>query len=354
VPRVAPSPPELDLRLLEGFSFACRPDCGLCCYAEPATTPRERARLVQIEPALEFRFESREYSRIAARSDGGACGLLSQNRCRAHAQRPHPCRAFPVHVHIGERAQASLVLSCPGVPLDPLTGWAGRAPRPEPQGLDAELEAVREEFAESPVELLQADASARLTRELRRRGLDASELARIRTETPQHLPSADPARLADLEPPRTGGPLEEAPLFWDSRLGRVLLALTEEGLYEASAVREEGGITSTLGEFPPPEAPPRLDAAALQLLSGYLAYLAERDQFVWSVLAEGPVSEAGSFEEEFGQTLAAVRAELLIRASVRARLLGETGERLGAEEVGRGIRAMDNDLLDRPTIGSIL
>jgi hypothetical protein len=213
---------------------------------------------------------------------------------------------------------------------------------------------VREEFAASPVELLQADASARLARELRRRGLDSSELAYIRTEAAQQLPPADAERLADLEAPLSGGPLDEEPIFWDSRLGRVLLASTEEGLYEASAVREEGGIRSTLGEFPPPEVPPRLDAAAQQLLGGYLAYLAERDQFLWSVLAEGPLSESGSFEEEFVQTLAAVRAELLIRASVRARLLGETGERLGAAEVGRGIRAMDNDLLDRPTIGSIL
>ncbi|MCI4363740.1 MAG: YkgJ family cysteine cluster protein [Thermoplasmata archaeon] len=344
----------IDLRLLEGFQFSCRPDCGLCCYAEPAATPSERTRLLQIEPELPFRPESREYSRIVSRPDGGACSLLSANRCRAHPARPHPCRAFPVHVHIGERVQASLVLSCPGVELASLAGWTREGRKPGPKGLELELAAVREEFEDSPVELLQNDSTARLTRELRRRGIDRGGLENLRARTREALPSPEPERLADFEPPTSGGPLDEEPIFWDARLGLVLLSTSEEGLYEASGVREGGGIAASLGEFPPPEQLPRLTPPAEELLSGYLAYLGARDHFLWSVLAEGATSSSGSFAEEYLGTLAAVRGEVLARASVRARLLGETGERLGPEEVARGIRAMDNDLLDRPTLGSIL
>ncbi|MCI4345682.1 MAG: YkgJ family cysteine cluster protein [Thermoplasmata archaeon] len=354
MPREPSDELSIDLQLLEGFEFACRPDCGLCCYAEPAATGAERARLLKIEPELPFRPESREYSRIGARPDGGACALLTENRCRAHAARPHPCRAFPVHVHIGERVQASLVLSCPGVALGPLAGWQSGSPRPTPKGLDGELAAVREEFEGSPVELLRSDATGRLARELRRRGVEPRELEGLRARARAQLPAPEPEILAEFAPPLSGGPLDEEPIFWDARLGLVLLSSSEDGLYVASRAREAGGVSALLGEFPLPEASPRLTSPAQQLLDGYLAYLGERDHFLWSVLAEGAVAASRSFEEEYLGTLAAVKEELLARASVRARLLGETGEKLDAEELGRGIRAMDNDLLDRPTLGSIL
>jgi hypothetical protein len=45
---------------------------------------------------------------------------------------------------------------------------------------------------------------------------------------------------------------------------------------------------------------------------------------------------------------------VVVRASVRARLRGGDGILLTVDDLDRGIRAMDGDLLDRPTMGRVL
>ncbi|HEV2448875.1 MAG TPA: YkgJ family cysteine cluster protein [Thermoplasmata archaeon] len=339
----------VELGLLDGFRFTCRPDCRLCCFAEPAASGAERRVLVQIEPELEWREEDALLSRIAARPDGGACQLLEAARCRAHYARPYPCRAYPVHVHVGDRAQASLVLSCPGVGLEPLAASPPATRAAPPWGLDSEIAAVREEARAAPIDELLRRASRLLDRALRQSGLDREELEEARRRsTDLRLP---PLAESGLAPPGPEEPLEELPLLWAGSRGVLLLCRHEDGSYEPLRPRESGGVAERLGRFLPPEPPAALDARARGVVDGYLRFLLRRDQFLWSVVHEYDPETEADFEGALRRTLAEVRLELLARGSVLARLDGGTGERLGVADVERGIRAIDSDLLDRPGPG---
>lgn len=339
----------VELDLLDGFRFTCRADCGLCCYAEPVASRAERRALVQIAPELQWQEEDALLSRIAARPDGGACQLLEGARCRAHSARPYPCRAYPVHVHVGDRAQASLVLSCPGVGLGPLTAHATVTGGVPPVGLDPELAAVQEEARAAPVDALLRRSSRRLDRALRasRLGREELEQARVRASD-LRWPSRDESGLS---PPGPEAPLEELPLVWTEHRGVVLLCRHDDGSYEPLRPRESGGLAERLGRFHAAEPAAGLDAPARDRLEGYLRYLLRRDQFVWSVVHEFDPDVDAEFEGALRRMLSEVRLELLARASVLTRLEGGTGDRLGVAELEAGIRAIDSDLLDRPGPG---
>jgi len=52
--------------------------------------------------------------------------------------------------------------------------------------------------------------------------------------------------------------------------------------------------------------------------------------------------------------LHSIASDVLARASVRAKLRGDDGRQLGRADIELGIRATDQDWLDRPTWGSRL
>jgi Fe-S-cluster containining protein len=340
--------PPLDRTLLNGFSFACRPGCGLCCYAGPAASTAERTALLRIEPGVPFLPEGGGFATLATRPNGGACVLLQENRCRHHDQRPFPCRAFPIVVHVGRRAQATLVLSCPGLDLSPLDRWAEGPPGPgrPPEGLASELAAVENELRSAPVDRWIRSAT-RAERNLL--GASATEAA--------GMPPVRWKELRTLEgtpPPPVGTSPDELPLFSDPREGVVALASTAEGAYALARLSEAGAAPEPLAEVLPPRRPPSLTEEGERRLRGYSHYLASRDHFLWSGYHErfsGAHEPIGAILE---RNLSEARSEVLVRAVVRARWAGRTGERLDAEEVSDGIRAFDAELLDRPTLGRIL
>ncbi|HEV2231654.1 MAG TPA: YkgJ family cysteine cluster protein, partial [Thermoplasmata archaeon] len=140
-------PIELDVALLNGFTFDCRPDCGLCCFAGPAVTAAEAPRLIQLADASAILEGPGGLGHLREQGNGGGCLFLEEHRCRAHPVRPFPCRSFPISVHLGVRAQATLVLSCPGLAAPGLDRWARSGPgSQDPVGLAAELAAVRSEL----------------------------------------------------------------------------------------------------------------------------------------------------------------------------------------------------------------
>ncbi len=352
------SPAALDTTLLTGFRFGCRPGCGLCCYASPAVNRGERERLLQIDTALDFEDEpGGEFALLATRPDGGACELLLDNRCRAHAARPFPCRSFPVHGHVGVRFQATLVLSCPGLDLAPLSGWGTPdALAGGPVGLESELAAVAAESASAPLlswESEAADAERRLFRRSRRG--DGGETpdavrARIRAEPP----ALDPTQELALPPPGRDAALEELPVLFDPRYGRVALRSSEEGAYELLGLREAGGSVGRLATIPLPEEVPPLEPSAHAALAGYARYLVDRDHFVWSTYQEIRSGRTGSFSDQLAANRTEALTEVVRRGAVLARFHGRTAERLTLDDLRDGIRAVDAELLDRPTMGRIL
>lgn len=346
----APTAP-LDLSLLLGFRYACRPECGLCCYAQPRVDPEEQPTVLRIAP--DARFVGHGSDRfLASYPDGGACRLLRSNRCAVHPARPHPCREFPLTVHVGGRLQATVVLTCPGVELDPLRVPRARREEP-PQGFESELASIRARTGN------RGDArwEAALRRGRRVERALRAEGRWVEDAVVRDVVRRDPPRPSDREfpvenPPEVSDGMANLPLFFDGRRAPVALA-NRWGSWELLELSPTGGGAS-LGVIPPPERCPELRPPAVALLDGYLDYVLERDAFLASVQLAALEAEDGTVADWARADLVELGAVVLARGSVRAKLAGRGNGPLTVEDVANGIRATDMDWLDRPTWGDRL
>ena len=347
--------PPVEVSLLRGLGFACRPECGLCCYANPAVTPGEKTRLLQIDPETPFIETGGDTARLGGRPNGGACHFLRKNRCTVHASRPFPCAEFPVGVHVGLRPQATAILSCPGLDIGAITLWAdGRAPETPPLGLDQELLAVASEYARSPVEAWTVQACRdldRVTRRVEKAGRTV-DLEGSRENLRRVPPLLRDLRFAS-EPPDSTAPLEELPLTFEPEFGRVAFQSTPSG-WRLIGLDESGGAARTLGVFSPPVDRPEIVGDADKLLRGYARYLIERDHPLWSILDFLCLHPEVDLERAWRDMVEAALATVVTRASVLQQLKGESGTHLTGEEIRGGIRATDAEVMDRATLGVVL
>jgi len=347
-----PTLPSLDTALLDGFAFRCRPDCGLCCFAEPRVSSSDRVPLLQIAPEAELVGAGRDVF-LASRPDGGACQMLDRLQCRVHAARPAPCREFPITVHVGLRLQATVVLSCPGVSLEGLRAARARTPSPPAPSFREELTSVRGRIDRSVVRRME-DAQRRrrkLARELDAQGRWKDE-APVRTALASAIPLPTSDDFPVAEPPRAEDGLSGLPLFFDGRGGPVAIGAGLGG-WALLELSPEGGATP-LGVVPPPDRCPPMSPPAKALLTAYLDYWLRRDAVFGAVHLAMAEADEGTVEEWVRRELRGIGALVLARADVRARARRGPGGPLSAEEVAEGIRATDQDLLDRATWGDRL
>jgi hypothetical protein len=343
----------VDISPLSGFSYACRPECGLCCYAEPLVAPAEKGALVRILPEAEFVRRGR-HEFLRSHSEGGACVLLEANRCRAHPNRPSVCREFPLTAHVGVRVQVTVVLSCPGVDLSALHDYGGPERAAPPRGFDAELVALRARVDGSVRRLL--DTNGRRQRRIER-ALTAEGRWREESEVRRRLRDQIPAPVADdfpvESPPSRRGGLGLLPLFFDRRDGPVALA-SQAGGWELIELYPTGGVRRSLGVVPPPDRPPTLSDDAARTLAGYLRYWLERD-LLFGVVQLGMLEDhEGAVTDRVAAELRRIAAVTVSRAHVLAALRRGYVDRLSEDDVRDGLRATDQDLLDRATWGTRL
>jgi Fe-S-cluster containining protein len=343
----------VDVSLLSGFSYACRPGCGLCCYAEPLVAPAEKAALVRIIPETEFVTRGR-YEFLRSHPDGGACRLLDGSRCLAHPARPSLCREFPLTAHVGVRVQATVVLSCPGVDLSPLHGYDGPERETAPRGFDTELAALQAR-ADGSVRRLM-DAGGRRRRRIER-ALTAGGRWHEEEEVRRRLREKIPTPVADdfpvEDPPSRQDGLALLPLFFDGRAGPAALA-REAGGWELVELDPAGGVRRSFGVAPPPGRPPALSDDAARTLEGYLRYWLERDLLFGGVHLAMLEEGEGSVTDHVAAELRWIAAVTLSRAHVLAVLRHGNRDRLSDDDVRDGLRATDQDLLDRATWGTRL
>jgi Fe-S-cluster containining protein len=344
--------PELDVRLLAGFGFGCRPGCGLCCFTSPRLEGDDERRLRKGNPNARI-VADHGVSHLAARPDGGACQFLRELRCAVHDSRPAPCREFPISVHVGTRLQATVVLSCPGLGLESLEKFDPAVSSTAPAGLDTELASVRDRLtAAAEHRRIESERRRRrVVRALRTEGRWQEDEEVRRTLHGRRLLPTE-AEYSPDSPPRAQEGLELLPLYYDGRRAPVALA---EGLgaWEALEIEPEGG-SRPLGLAVPPDRLPSLDAGAERMLGGYLRYWVERDGFLAAVQLEMLSRPSGTVLEAALEDLHGIASNVIARGAVRAKLRGEDGVRLTREDVERGIRSTDQDWLDRPTWGSRL
>jgi hypothetical protein len=309
---------------------------------------------LKLDPGLVLEETPDGWTGVALQGTGGACGLLADRRCRLHADRPTPCRLFPIHVHFGDSVQATLVLSCPGVDLTILAAGAGFDPPSAPPGVLQEERRTLMEFRRS-VEF----------RSVLEWAVEDHEILRSRYRGRSH-PSEETDRRAQWvrSPPMPSkedfpaavGPSEEdglelLPIFHHATHG--IVGLSESGgQVDLLALSPRGGVADRLGTYALPDRPPRLEGDGGRLLRGYLGLLARRDSFADGVRFEwaeerGRSDLFGLFEE----SLRGAAATVLTRSTLRAMLDGRPGGVLDAEDVAAGIRATDAEILDRPVIG---
>jgi Fe-S-cluster containining protein len=343
----------VDISGLYGFSYECRPQCGLCCYAEPFVDPAERAGLLRIVPSAEFVQRGR-HEFLRSHPNGGACRLLSGDRCRAHAERPSVCREYPLSGHIGLRVQATLSLTCPGVDLSSLHGYRGPEPSAPPRGLETELAALTSRVDSGVQRVLETNGrrQRRIKRILEAEGRwedDAAVRRRLRDGIPRPVPGDFPAE----GPPGRHEGLASLPLFFDGRAGPVALLSQAEG-WGVVELDPTGGVRRSWGVTPPPNRAPGLTETAAATLDGYLRYWLERDLLFGVVHLAMLEDPEGSVTEHVTWELRRIAAVTLSRAHVLAALRGVGGDRLSEEEVRDGLRASDQDLLDRGTWGTRL
>ena len=353
---VEPDPAPIDVSLLEGVAFQCRPDCGLCCYTTPAVEPEERRRLIRLDPEIPWIEGTGPWSFIGSQGDGGACHFLSGSKCRAYDQRPFCCREFPLSVHLGIRAQATAVLSCPGVGV---SGWGadqGRAhPLGAPRGLDAELASVEREYRRGGAAGRLRDARRRWSNVARRASGTGrwSDPADILDEVGPRAVVLARSRYPPPPPPPRSDDVEYLPLWFDPRHGRVALA-EHRGQWEVLAVREDGGPTRTLGAWHLAERPRALAEDGESVLASYLDLLLRRDFTYWAAAERIRSGSRSSLLEEVEADVAAFGARVLARADIAERLGTDRAGPLDGEAVWQGVRATDGEFLDRQTLGWVL
>ena len=343
----------LDTSLLRGLRYSCLPGCGLCCFAEPLVAPTEKEGLLRLIPEAEF-FARGGFEFVRSRPNGGACQLLAEHRCTAHSARPEPCREYPLTGYVGTRIQVVAALTCPGIDLTFLDGYRGPETAAPPWGLDAELSSLRAQLSGNIERRL--DESGRRRRRIFRalattgRWVDEEE---VRRQLRGHLPIPADDDFPATDPPSREEGLELLPLVFDRRGGPVAFATRPEG-WELIELRSKGGVERSLGVTSPPDRLPALSEEAVRLLAGYLRYWLERDQLFGVVHLEMAENDRDTVTDWVVSELRQIAALTIARASVLAVLSrGGAGSLTGAD-LQQGIRATDQDLLDRPSWGTPL
>ncbi len=371
---------QLDLTSLEGWKFdekACT-DCGLCCLCQP--------ELLESEVPL-FRHKYRgkivskkhphEHTALTMKKGVGSCSFLENKRCSIYPERPYFCRAFPLHIHVGERAQVVLDLSCRGAwndkgedALAMGMGWA--------KGAEGRINAVTRQARSVYSEYLEncreqgMDASASRLRgmatPLMKKFADVSFLAELLEATMAEEPvetvtlkgtALDAEQLKAFEEEAREGGMDgltcgsafDAPVYCDEKGGwNIFMAesgrLVHRVLDEDGALKEVGKIDPAAFRLLPPEG----DGVALMVR--YMNMLNQRDCLLGSAYA---IHDENGYEDEVENVYLGVLGTAAVELLWRLNLLDHVFH------VGRGVRGVreaiiyyDMDRLDAPSIGAFV
>jgi Fe-S-cluster containining protein len=369
----------LDLSELEGRRFYCIDDCQLCCLCQPELLQQEEQYFKRNFPQrIVTRRTPHRHTALALKNGSGPCTFLDNRRCSIYPNRPHYCRQFPFHVHLMDRVQVSLDLSCRGV-------WVGKGEDTIPIGLELvnenerqlrvgleEAKGVHRQFLAncreagmevSPKNLRASfEAVACRSSELPFLGwmLDQSvedqplDLDKHPTDFALDAARAEELRQAamevSLESLSSEDPLS-SPVYCDPE-GKWNVFISSDGELEMYQLLEDGGMERKWGIDPkkvPLLAPEGLGA---KLFVDYLNILNHRDSvlgYAYYLLDDYGYDD--ELPNVYYGVLSSSGLDLLWRASLIAYLNGGVLDDKGVRE---GIIFYDMDRLDAPTIGAFM
>ncbi len=369
----------LDLSELEGRRFYCIDDCQLCCLCQPELLPQEEQYFKRNFPQrIVTRRTPHRHTALALKNGSGPCTFLDNKRCSIYPNRPHYCRQFPFHVHLMDRVQVSLDLSCRGVWMDkgedavPIgLQLINENERQLRSGLDEAREVHRQFVSNcrdagieaSPKQLRATfEQASNRASQLPFLGwmLDQSvedepmDLGGCPTDLSLDQDRAEELRQAamevSLESLASEDPLS-SPVYCDPQGGWNVF-ISSDGELDVYQLLEDGGMERKRGLDPkkvPLLAP---EGPSAGMFTHYLRTLNKRD----SVLGYAYyLLDDYGYEDELPNVyygvLASSGLDLLWRASLIAHL---NGGRLDPEGMREGIIFYDMDRLDAPTIGAFM
>lgn len=369
---------EVDMSELEGRAFTCDEKCGLCCLCQAEVLPHELPYFKKNHPSkVVMKEEPHRHAALALKGGDGPCSFLAANRrCQIYADRPHYCRQFPFHLHVGTRVQVELDLSCRGVwyggKEDALLA-GGRLVEDNVEMLRRTMQdsrAVYRDFeanctdagiARAP-EALRRDVAARISNladlQYLAKALDQSAEDEEMERLPEPLASPEYDRRELESSARETGmeslsaeDVYSAPVYCDAD-GRWNILFVREGKVECSVMNDDGSLTPKRTIDPaevPLQAP---EGGGMEVFTSYLGTLNHRDSMLG--YAYYLVDDYG-YEDPVANTyygaMAAAALDLLWRSSLIAFIRNGRLDRPGMIE---GIIAYDMDRLDAPTIGAFL
>jgi len=369
----------LDLSELEGRRFDCLDDCQLCCLCQPELLPQEEQFFRRNFPQrIVTRRTPHRHTALALKKGSGPCTFLDDRRCSVYPNRPHYCRQFPFHVHLMDRVQVSLDLSCRGVWADSgedATGIGLKLVSENERQLQAGLEesrSVHRQFLancrDAGIRVLPKDLRTRFEAVSRHAAdlsflgwmLDQSmedeplDLERHTSESSMDAAKSDELRQAAMEVSLESLSSEDpmsSPVYCDAD-GDWTVFISSDGELDVYQLLEEGGMERKRGIDPkkvPLLAPEGMGA---KLFVDYLNLLNSRDSVLGS--AYYLLDEYGYDDElpnVYYGVLASSGLDLLWRSSLIAHLNGGVLDDNGVRE---GIIFYDMDRLDAPTIGAFM
>jgi Fe-S-cluster containining protein len=369
---------QVDYSELEGRKFACLDNCQLCCLCQPELLENEVAWFKKNFPSRIVRKRSpHQHTALAMKKGQGACVFLEGPRCAVYPNRPHYCRQFPFHVHLGSRAQVELDLSCRGV-------WTGKGEEAMPIGMQlirenqkrvlAALEKSRPVYRQFFVNCTEADLEANpdglrketlskldnmgdlaylgqmLERSLEEEKMSLSALAPAQLDAAQAEELRQAAMETALESLASPDPLS-SPVYCDPT-GKWTVLKAEGGDFDVFRLTEPGDMERVKSVDPktvPLLAP---EGKGRGIFLDYLRTLNARDSFLGYAFY---LVDDYNYEDELANVyygaIATAALDLLWRSSLLAYL---NGGRLDENGVREGIIFYDMDRLDAPTIGSFV
>ncbi len=366
---------QVDYSELRGRHFTCLGKCGLCCLCQPELLPQEEAFFRRNFPNRLVRKQiPHKHTALALRNGSGSCQFLSGRRCTIYQDRPHYCRAFPLHIHVGNRVQVELDLSCRGVwddkgedALDIGRGMVSENRAAIERTLQ-EAGRVYDQFFHNcqdsgifySSELLREDLSKKMDKMS-----DLSYLATVLDSSAEDelmaLPSSARAvNMKDLEMAARETSLEslsartllESPVYCDEEGDWNVFSL-KNGSLRWDILNEEGvmGIVRSIDPSEVKLLEP--SGKGRDLFIDYLKLLNNRDSMLgYAFFLVDQFGYEDPLPNVYFGAIATAALDLLWRSSLLAHTRGQKA--LDESGVREGIIFYDMDRLDAPTIGAFI
>jgi Fe-S-cluster containining protein len=314
---------------------------------------------------------------LAMKKKVGSCSFLDDRRCTVYNMRPHYCRQFPFHVHVGDRVQVELDLSCRGV-------WTGKGEDATAAGLRLVSENDRvirsvfnqtnslyRQFFRNCLDMQVECRPDRLRQEARPflgQLNDLSYLATLLEASAEEEPvdiaklqvkPLDRPKLRELDEAAWEAVKDslgvadpfDAPIYCDIANRWNLFRLEDESI-EHYFITEEGDLEHLGGMDSEDVQLPELTPEGAKAFSDYMGILNRRDSLLGNAFY---LMDEYGYEDDLPNiyygVLATSALDLLWRTALVCKVAGLRADSNGVRE---GIIYYDMDRLDAPTIGAFM